>query len=61
VLIRTLEQDSPSSSILEWDVLTEQKLPPASGIYIYHIEAANIGSHIGKFAIFTEQERLEKF
>jgi hypothetical protein len=61
VKIRTLEKNDPNSSILEWDLLTDNRLPPASGVYIYHVEADGIGTHIGKLAIFVEQERLQTF
>jgi len=61
VLIRTLEKDDPSTSIITWDLLTENHLSPASGIYIYHIEAEGIGETIGKMAIFIEKERLNVF
>ncbi len=61
VLIRTLEKDDPSTSIITWNLLTENHLSPASGIYIYHIEAEGIGETIGKMAIFIEKERLNVF
>ncbi len=61
VLIRTLEKDDPSTSIATWDVLTENRLTPASGIYIYHIEAEGIGQITGKMAIFVEKERLNVY
>jgi len=60
-MIRTLHKNDPATSILEWDILTESRLTPASGIYIYYIEAEGIGETYGKMAIFSEQERLNTF
>ncbi len=60
-LIRTLEKDDPSTSIIIWDVLTENRLAPASGVYIYHIETEGIGEIIGKMAVFIEKEKLNVF
>lgn len=60
-LIRTLEKDDTTTSILVWDVLTENDLPVASGIYIYHVKAPDIGTTFGKMAIFTEREQLLQY
>jgi len=60
-LIRTLEKDDPSTSIITWDVLTENRLTSASGVYIYYIEAEGIGEITGKMAIFIEKEKLNVF
>jgi hypothetical protein len=60
-LIKTLHKDDPSTSIITWNLLTENNLTPASGIYIYHIGAEGIGEIIGKMAIFIEKERLNVF
>jgi hypothetical protein len=56
-----LHKDDPSTSIITWNLLTENNLTPASGIYIYHIEAEGIGEIIGKMAIFIEKEKLNVF
>ncbi len=34
-----------------WDLRTKDNLEVAPGLYIYHVEAQEIGSYIGKFAI----------
>jgi len=34
-----------------WDLVTEDGLTVSFGIYIYHVDAPNIGSKIGKFAL----------
>jgi hypothetical protein len=60
-LIRTLEKNDPSTSQISWDIETASALPVASGIYIFHVEAPGIGTHVGKVAIFMEKERLNTF
>ncbi len=57
-LIRTLKKDDPVASELSWDVLTENGLPPASGIYIYRVTIPGGGQKIGKVAVFTKAEQL---
>ena len=60
-LIRTLEKNDGSTSQLSWDIETASALPVASGIYIFHVDAPGIGTHVGKVAIFMEKERLNTF
>ena len=60
-LIRTLEKDDPSTSVIEWDILTRNSLPVGSGIYIYHVEAPGAGESIGRVVVFMEKERLNNF
>lgn len=60
-LVRTLRKDNSSSSILEWDLLTENRLPVASGVYVYHVEVPGAGQTIGKMVVFVEKERLSNF
>jgi hypothetical protein len=60
-LVRTLEKDDDTTSILEWDLFNEDDIPVASGFYIYHVDAPNIGSTYGKMAVFVEKERLNTF
>ncbi len=59
-LVRVLQKDD-DQSYFSWDVKTEQGLPVASGIYIYHVDAPGIGTKVGKMAIFTEKERLNTY
>jgi hypothetical protein len=58
-LIRTIEKNDPTSAEAIWDVLTENGLPVASGIYIYVVDAPGFGQKIGKMAVFVEQEVLD--
>lgn len=60
-LVRTLRKENSSSSILEWDLLTENRLPVASGVYVYHVEVPGAGQTIGKLAVFVEKERLSNY
>ncbi len=56
-LVRVIDKDDPDA-IATWDILTENGLPVASGIYIYVVDAPGIGTKIGKMAVFVEQEVL---
>ena len=60
-LIRTIEKTDASTAITCWDVLTEQGLPVASGIYIYVVRAEGFGEKVGKMAVFVESEVLDIF
>jgi hypothetical protein len=57
-LVRTLQKDDPTSSILTWDALTENRLPVGSGVYIYHVEVPGVGTTYGRLVVFMEKERL---
>ncbi len=57
-LVRTIEKNDAESAIANWDVLTENGLPVASGIYIYVVDAPGYGQKVGKMAIFVEEEVL---
>ena len=34
-----------------WDLLTEDNMDVAYGVYIYHVEAPGIGDHVGRMLI----------
>jgi hypothetical protein len=57
--INRIEKDDPSTSLAYWNVQTENRLPVASGIYIYVVEAPGFGTKIGKMAVFMEDEVLD--
>ncbi len=59
-LIRTVEKNDNSSQLI-WDIETSRGLPVASGIYVFHVDAPGIGTHVGKVAVFMEKERLNNF
>jgi len=58
-LVRTIEKNDASTAIECWDVLTNNGLPVASGIYIYVVDAPGFGQKIGKMAVFVEKEVLD--
>lgn len=53
VLIKTLEVDNVASNgSAHWNLLTDENLEIAAGMYIYHVESQESGrEHIGKFAV----------
>ncbi len=51
-LIRKLEHNSSLLNGNEpWDLLTSEGLEVSYGIYVYHLDAGDIGEKVGKFAI----------
>ena len=59
-LLRTIEKND-DASVYDWDIKTDFELPLASGVYIYHVESATLGSVIGKMVIFAEMETLQTY
>ncbi len=59
-LIRTLEKNDPSTSVLEWDVHTDNGLPVGSGVYVYHVKTPG-GDSVGRLVVLMEKERLNNF
>jgi hypothetical protein len=58
--VRTLEKNDNSSQAV-WDLKSDNGLPISSGVYLFHVDAPGIGTHIGKVAVFMERERLNNF
>jgi hypothetical protein len=51
-LVKTLYKNSgPTDGSLAWDLITDDGMEVAFGLYIFHVDAPGIGEHIGKFAI----------
>ncbi len=50
-LVQTLTHDNSTDGYVAWNLRTKDNLDVAPGLYIFHVDAGNIGSHIGKFAI----------
>ncbi len=51
-LVKTLNKDySPSNGALSWNLVTDDGMELAYGIYIYHVDAPKVGEYVGKFAI----------
>ncbi len=59
-LVRTIMHDNGLPTE-EWDLKTDQGVLLASGIYIAHIDAGDIGTKILKLAVFMEAETLGSF
>lgn len=59
-LVRTLDKDDQSTTF-DWDLLNQNELPVASGIYIVHLDMPGIGTKILKVAVIMAQERLDNF
>ena len=60
-LVRKIERNDASSSITAWDVMTDNNLPVASGIYVWVVDAPGFGQKIGKMAVFMEAEVIKKY
>ena len=51
-LVKTLYKDySPTDGSLTWNLVSEDGMDVASGLYIYHVETPDIGDYINKFAL----------
>lgn len=60
-LVNTIDKPNDGtlfSSTAEWNLLNQDRVPVASGVYIALIDAPGIGTKVIKIAIFTSQERL---
>jgi hypothetical protein len=60
-LIRTLQKTDVASSILEWNLENENRLPIGSGVYVFHVDVAGAGSQVGRLVVFMEKERLQNY
>ncbi|MDD5765760.1 MAG: hypothetical protein PHW79_05910, partial [Candidatus Marinimicrobia bacterium] len=60
-IVRKLEKDDPTLTLLRWDLENEYGLPVAGGVYIFHIDVPGLGEKIGKMAVFTPNERLDTY
>jgi len=59
-LIRTLVKDD-ASQFMQWDLLNQQRLPVASGMYILHVDMGDLGVKVLKCAIIQEQQFLRNY
>jgi hypothetical protein len=51
-LVKTLIKDGgPEDGTVSWDLVTEDGMDAAFGLYIYHVDAPDVGEHLGKFAL----------
>lgn len=59
-LIRTLRKDDPLTFI-DWDLLNQERIPIASGMYIIHVNAPGIGEKVVKWFGVTRPIDLDTF
>jgi hypothetical protein len=50
-LVQMLRHDGSTDGYIEWNLRTKDNLDLAPGLYIYHVEAPDLGSATGKFAV----------
>jgi hypothetical protein len=51
-LVKTIEKVfSAMNGSVSWDLISDDGMEIAYGLYIYHVKAPNVGEHIGKFAV----------
>lgn len=50
-LVQTLRQENSLAGYVAWDLRTKDNLDVAPGLYIFHVDAGDLGTKIGKFAI----------
>jgi hypothetical protein len=60
-LVRTLDKTDATTSVVTWDLHTEQDLPVGSGVYIFQVDAPGVGRHTSRVVVFMEKERLNSF
>lgn len=50
-LVQTLRQENSVEGFVAWNLRTKDNLEAAPGLYIFHVDAPGMGTHMGKFAI----------
>jgi hypothetical protein len=61
ILVRTLTKDDETVTYLEWDLKNQSKVPVASGMYIYHVDAPGIGEKVLKWLGVMRPLDLDNF
>jgi hypothetical protein len=59
-LVRTLRKDD-AFTFVDWDLLNQERIPIASGAYIIHVNAPNIGEKVVKWFGVTRPIDLDTF
>ena len=57
-LVKTLVKSGPAATI-DWDLLTEEGLPVASGMYLIHVEVPGVGEKVIKFGVVKKRIQLD--
>jgi hypothetical protein len=60
-LVRTLVRADVTQAEITWDLLNENRLPVASGVYLFHVDAQGLGKTVGRMAVFLEREKINFF
>lgn len=51
-LVKTLrKQNSPLDGTVSWNLVSDDGMDVAYGLYIYHVDAPGVGAHVGRFAL----------
>lgn len=51
-LVKTLKKESViANGAVSWDLVSDDGMEVAYGVYIYHVDAPGVGEHVGKFAL----------
>jgi hypothetical protein len=50
-LVQTLRHDGSLEGFTAWNLRSKDNLEVAPGLYIFHVDAPGLGTHVGKFAI----------
>jgi hypothetical protein len=51
-LVKELVKEySPTNGAMTWNLVSEDGMDVASGLYIYHVESPNLGEYVNKFAL----------
>ncbi len=60
-LLKTLEKNSPGNRSITWDLVTDNLLPLASGMYLIHVDVPGVGEHVMKFGVVKKRIQLNTF
>ncbi len=60
-LIKTIEKRSPGVATISWNLVTDYNLAIASGVYLVHVTAPEVGSTVLKFAVIKKRIQLNTF
>lgn len=50
-LVDVLQHDGTTAGIVPWDLRSRDNLEVAPGLYFYHVDARDLGTFVGKFAV----------
>ncbi len=50
-LVQTLRHDGLTTGMVPWDLRSKDNLEVAPGLYIFHVDAPDVGESVGRFAI----------